>query len=89
MSAWDFCRKSVRNSWHRPTTSTRRSLPELIEKHAERSSSSPALKGLYAAYNIKREMPDVSLKGVQLDLTLGLCRPASASRSSTTAPPLA
>ena len=30
------------------------------------------LKGLYAAYNIKREIPDVPLKGVQLDLTMTL-----------------
>ena len=31
-----------------------------------------ALKGLHAAYNIKREIPDVPLKGVQLDLTMTL-----------------
>lgn len=47
-------------------------LVELIEKHAEKKLLVTALKGLYAAYNIKREIPDVPLKGVQLDLTLGL-----------------
>jgi hypothetical protein len=47
-------------------------LAELIEKHAEKKLLIAALKGLYAAYNIKRELPDVPLNGVQLDLTLGL-----------------
>jgi hypothetical protein len=47
-------------------------LVELIEKHAEKKLLVTALKGLYAAYNIKREIPDVPLKGVRLDLTLGL-----------------
>jgi hypothetical protein len=47
-------------------------LQELIEKHVEKKLLVTALKGLYAAYNIKREIPDVPLKGVQLDLTLGL-----------------
>ena len=47
-------------------------LQELIEKHAEKKLLVTALKGLYAAYNIKREIPDVPLKGVQLDMTLGL-----------------
>jgi hypothetical protein len=47
-------------------------LKELIEKHAEKTLLVTALKGLYAAYNIKREVPDVPLTGVQLDLTLGL-----------------
>jgi hypothetical protein len=47
-------------------------LAELIEKHADKKLLIAALKGLHAAYNIKRELPDVPLKGVQLDLTLGL-----------------
>ena len=47
-------------------------LTELIETHAEKKLLIAALKGLHAAYNIKRELPDVPLKGVQLDLTLGL-----------------
>jgi hypothetical protein len=47
-------------------------LAELIEKHAEKKLLVAALRGLYAAYNIKRELPDVPLTGVQLDLTLGL-----------------
>ena len=47
-------------------------LQELIEKHAEKKLLVTALKGLYAAYNIKREIPDVPLTGVQLDMTLGL-----------------
>jgi hypothetical protein len=47
-------------------------LAELIETHSEKKLLLAALKGLYAAYNIKRELPDVPLKGVQLDLTLGL-----------------
>jgi len=47
-------------------------LQELIEKHADKKLLVTALKGLYAAYNIKREVPDVPLKGVRLDLTLGL-----------------
>jgi hypothetical protein len=47
-------------------------LQELIEKHAGKTLLVTALKGLYAAYNIKREIPEVPLKGVQLDLTLSL-----------------
>jgi hypothetical protein len=47
-------------------------LKELIETHAEKRLLVTALKGLYAAYNIKREVPDSPLKGVQLELTLGL-----------------
>jgi len=47
-------------------------LKELIEKHAEKKLLVTALKGLYAAYNIKREIPDVPLQGVQLDLTMTL-----------------
>jgi len=47
-------------------------LQELIEKHAEKKLLVTALKGLYAAYNIKREIPGVPLKGVQLDLTMTL-----------------
>jgi hypothetical protein len=49
-----------------------KALQELIEKHAEKKLLVAALKGLYAAYNIKREIPDVPLTGVQLDMTLGL-----------------
>ena len=47
-------------------------IKELIEKHAEKKLLVTALKGLHAAYNIKREIPDVPLKGVQLDLTMTL-----------------
>jgi hypothetical protein len=47
-------------------------LQELIEKHAGKKLLVTALKGLYAAYNIKREIPGVPLNGVQLDLTLSL-----------------
>jgi hypothetical protein len=47
-------------------------LMELIEKNAEKKLLVTALKGLYAAYNIKREIPDVPLRGVQLDLTMTL-----------------
>lgn len=54
-------------------------LQELIEKHAEKKLLVTALKGLYAAFNIKRAIPDVPLKGVQLDLTLGLSPRVSVS----------
>lgn len=47
-------------------------LKELIDKNAEKKLLVTALKGLYAAYNIKREIPDIPLKGVQLDLTMTL-----------------
>lgn len=47
-------------------------LKELIETHAEKKLLVTALKGLYAAYNIKKEIPNVPLKGVQLDLTMSL-----------------
>jgi hypothetical protein len=47
-------------------------LEELIDKHAEKTFLVTALKGLLAAYNIKRQIPDVPLKGVELDVTLGL-----------------
>ena len=47
-------------------------LEELIEKHAAKKVLVTALKGLLAAYNIKQQVPDVPLKGVELDLKLGL-----------------
>ena len=47
-------------------------LEELIEKHAAKKVLVTALKGLLAAYNIKQQIPDVPLKGVELDLSLGL-----------------
>jgi hypothetical protein len=47
-------------------------LEELIDKHAEKKFLVTALKTLLAAYNIKRQIPDVPLKGVELDVTLGL-----------------
>lgn len=47
-------------------------LEELIERHANKKILVAALKGLHAAYNIKQQVPDVPLKGVELDLKLGL-----------------
>ena len=47
-------------------------LQELIEKHGAQKLLVAALKGLYAAYNIKKEIPDVPLRGVQLDVMMSL-----------------
>jgi hypothetical protein len=47
-------------------------LEELIQKHTEKKVLVAALKGLLAAYNIKRQIPDVPLKGVELNITLGV-----------------
>ena len=47
-------------------------IKELIEKNAENKTVVAALKGLQAAYNIKQEIADLPLKGVELDITLGL-----------------
>jgi hypothetical protein len=47
-------------------------IKELIAANADKKILVTALKGLQAAYNIKQQVPDVPLKGVELDLTLGL-----------------
>ena len=47
-------------------------LEELIEHNADKKILAMALKGLHAAYNIKQQLPDVALTGVELDLTLGV-----------------
>ena len=39
---------------------------------AKRGGRGVTIALLHAAYNIKREIPDVPLKGVQLDLTMTL-----------------
>jgi hypothetical protein len=47
-------------------------LEELIQKNAEKKVLHAALRGLLAAYNIRQQIPDVPLNGVELDLHLGL-----------------
>ena len=47
-------------------------IKELIEKHPENKTLVTALKALEAAYNIKQEIGDLPLKGVEIDVTLGL-----------------
>lgn len=45
---------------------------ELIEKHPENKILVGMLKALQAAYNIKQQIPDLPLKGVEIDVKLGL-----------------
>jgi hypothetical protein len=47
-------------------------LEDLIAKHADKTVLVTALKGLLAAYNIKQQIPDLPVRGIELDLTLGL-----------------
>jgi hypothetical protein len=47
-------------------------LDKLIEKHGEKKVLVTALKGLLAAYNVKKQVPDIPFRGVELDLVLGL-----------------
>ena len=47
-------------------------IKELIEKHAANKTLVAALKALEAAYNIKQEIGDLPLKGVEIDVKLGL-----------------
>lgn len=47
-------------------------IKELIEKHPDNKTLVAALKALEAAYNIKQEIGDLPLKGVEIDVTLGL-----------------
>jgi len=47
-------------------------IKELIEKHADNKTLVAALKALEVAYNIKQEIGDLPLKGVEIDVTLGL-----------------
>jgi hypothetical protein len=49
-----------------------KTLEELIQKNGEKKILLAALKGLLAAYNIREQVPDVPLRGVELDLLLGL-----------------
>jgi hypothetical protein len=47
-------------------------IKELIEKHKENKTLVGMLKALEAAYNIKQQIGDIPLKGVEIDVTLGL-----------------
>ena len=47
-------------------------IKELIEKHAGNKTLVAALKALEAAYNVKQEIGDLPLKGVEIDVKLGL-----------------
>jgi len=47
-------------------------IKELIEKHPENKTLVAVLKALQAAYNVKQEIGDLPLKGVEIDFTLGL-----------------
>ena len=45
---------------------------ELIEKNQENKTLVALLKGLQAAYNVKQAIGDFPVKGIEIDLTLGL-----------------
>jgi hypothetical protein len=45
---------------------------ELIEKEKEKKTLVTVLKTLQAAYNVKDQLGDLGLKGVEIDMTLGL-----------------
>jgi len=47
-------------------------IKELIEKHHENQTLVGALKALELAYNVKEQISDLPVKGVELDVTLGL-----------------
>ena len=47
-------------------------IKELIEKHSDNKTLVAALKALETAYNIKQVIGDLPLKGVEIDVTLGL-----------------
>jgi len=47
-------------------------IDELIKKQQERKTLVALLKALQAAYNIKQQLADVSFKGVEIDVALGL-----------------
>lgn len=43
-----------------------------IEKNAGKRLIVTTLKGLLAAYHVRRQVPDLPVKGIELELTLGL-----------------
>ncbi len=45
---------------------------DLIERNAGKKLIVTTLKGLLAAYHIRRQVPDLPVKGIELDITLGL-----------------
>jgi hypothetical protein len=47
-------------------------LRELIDRNQDTKTLVTFLKALQAAYNIKEQVPDISFKGIQIDLKLGL-----------------
>ena len=47
-------------------------IKELIEKHPENKTLISALKALELAYNVRQQVGDLPLKGVEIDVTLGL-----------------
>jgi hypothetical protein len=44
----------------------------MIEKKSEQKTLVVVLKGLQAAYNVRGQLGDLGLKGVEIDLTLGI-----------------
>ena len=46
-------------------------LHELIEQNQEKKTLVAFLKALQAAYNIRKQVPDIPFKGIQVDLKLG------------------
>ena len=47
-------------------------LNELVEANKERRVLAALLKALQAAYNIKKQVPDMPFEGLQVDMKLGL-----------------
>ena len=47
-------------------------IKDLIAKHPDNKTLVAALKALETAYNIKQQIGDIPVKGVEIDITLGL-----------------
>jgi hypothetical protein len=62
-------------------------IKELIEKNPENKTLVATLKALLLAYNVKQQIGNIPLKGVEVDLTLGL--PPRISVGFVTAAPAA
>ena len=66
-----------------------KALDDLIQKKSEQKTLVALLKGLQTAYNVRDQLGDLGLKGIEVDITLGLPPKISIGfiKTPTTVPP--
>lgn len=66
-----------------------KALDEMIKKKAGQDTLVALLKGLQTAYNVRNQLGDLGLRGIEIDVTLGLPPKISINflKTPSTAPP--